>query len=149
MEQFNGVDRRICGSHEHMEKTMSRLEEVISIFTTSTTEFRLEMTRTMAEISSSLKDISEIKITLASHDNRRDSDRNICDGNRAEIFREIQKIKTELNSFLLSTKSKQDEEIAKIKTRQDRKDGLMVVIGGVSALISSGLTAIIMYFKNP
>lgn len=149
MEQFDGIDRRTCGSHEHIEKTMSRLEEVLSTFTNSSTEFRFEMTKTMAEISSSLKDISEIKITLASHDNRRDSDRNTCDNNRAEIFREIQKIKTELSNSLQTTKNRQDEEISKIKTRQDRKDGLMVVIGGVSALISSGLTAIIMYFKNP
>ncbi|KJR97279.1 MAG: hypothetical protein VR65_25455 [Desulfobulbaceae bacterium BRH_c16a] len=112
----------VCGSHERIDESISRQERILDEIKRENTSHLVEITRSLAEICEQLKSVAEIRATLGEHNRRRDDDTRSCEDKRTDIWIEMNRI----------------------KARQDKKDGSMVLVAsfctGVGAAVAWLLT---------
>ena len=113
-----------CSSHEALDKAIRRQEDILEAIRKNAAEHQLYMAKTMAEFATKIHTLSEIKVTLREHNQRREDDGRNCEEKRAEIW-------VSMNS---------------LKTRMDRRDGVTAIVAGVCKAIGATIAIMVNLF---
>ena len=119
-------DHLVCPSHERVDASIQRQEEILDQIRIENHSHQLQITRGLAEITEQLKSIHEIRTTLTEHSRLRDEGRTSCERNRADMW-------THINA---------------IKTRQDKKDGSMILVASVCTGLGASVAWLLTWLQK-
>jgi len=119
-------DHLVCPSHEHVDNSIKRQEDILDQIRVENHSHQLQITRVLTEITEQLKSIHEVKTTLVEHSRLRDEARAACERNRVAMW-------TDINN---------------IKTRQDKKDGSMVLVASVCTGIGASVAWLLTWLQR-
>jgi hypothetical protein len=132
-EKENGLNKEenmppphTCPSHEHIASSINRQETILEEFRKENSIHKEDMSRTLATICAQLETIREIKTTQIENMRRREDFAKGCEEKRTDLWTEINRI----------------------KSRQNQKDGTMVIIAGVCTSIGAAVTWLITWLQK-
>jgi hypothetical protein len=125
-KEFFVSDRNTCLSHEHIDNSIRRQEEILQEIRRDNANHREKMSALVAEICTQLKTIQEIKTTQVDNMRRREDFAQACEEKREEIW----------------------VEINGLKQRQGKKDGSMLILAAVCTSVGSAAAWLITWLQK-
>jgi septal ring factor EnvC (AmiA/AmiB activator) len=120
------TEKNYCPSHEYHAHSIQRQEEILEQFRKENAAHKERISRILAEICAHVSTIKEVKTTQVDNMQRREDFAKGCEDKRAEMWTEIQQI----------------------KSRQDKKDGTLVIVAGVCTSVGAAVTWLLTWLQK-